>query len=1045
MFQKILRTTLLGFILIITPTTVLAQTEALSSEARSKLDGQLQLLLERSAELQASPGLAAAVSPLLAQTQIEDLSGEVRYPVIVYTDNAAALRASGVPTNSTLGPVTTARLTLTEIQFAAEVDAVRFIAASGISESHNDEAAQEVGARTLNSGALSGVNYSGQGILTCVVDSGIDVNHGDFMDASGNTRILYLWDQTSTTTGQTPEDRSGTFSGLNYGTEYSSADIDGGSVSQEDTDGHGTHVAGTVASSGNALVLSGSQTNPEHRGVAPEADIIIVKAGNGSFSNDNIINAMTYCGGVADDQGKPLVINMSLGGNAGPHDGTSALDLAVDAFTDGTPTNGTLDPGTAPDKVVVISAGNNGGSAQHVSGTIASSSSATTPWTVGSYTSQSGVVNDYFATQKWFDTADDVTVTVTAPNGTDTATLAASGTSAEVNQVDTPSGTIYLESGVSSENGDRYFDVQVFDWEDGATEITPAEGTWQIEIQNTGAASTTYHGWTWNSTIPGQYDNGDDELTLGSPGTATGAITVAAHAHRWYYANSSAANAYDASISNRDQISEFSSPGPRRDGAVKPDISAPGQGMISAYSQDMSTVSSSLVFDQDGVHRMTQGTSMSAPVVAGAVALLLQVAQDEGRSLTANEVKQLLTDNTTVDGFVTDEGPVPNVRFGHGKLDVLAAAVDVLSASYDREVLVYHDNVGFSQTDTLTVGNGYFDSVALRFTPGIDGIVTGGIVSPDADFRSEGGRAINGTGDLIFEVWSDNGSGQPDTRLGATVAVPSEVFNQFGPNAFDMLSADVDVQQGVDYHLVVSIQNAGTGTLAFFSETNSPNGRTQGLNGSTWSPVSKDVQLRVEVASSDAGGALPVEFAAFGAQSTEDRVELSWSTATETNNAGFYVERRTDQQNARWESIGFVEGSGTTAESQTYRFTDLGIPFTAQELTYRLRQVDLDGTASYSDQRTVMIGAPVTLQLDAPYPNPVRGMATVNYQLPAAGDVTIAVYDLLGRKVMTLQDGAQEMGRKSIQMNTQQLASGTYFLRLQTDEDVLTQRLTVVR
>ncbi|MFO8231210.1 MAG: T9SS type A sorting domain-containing protein [Longimonas sp.] len=126
-------------------------------------------------------------------------------------------------------------------------------------------------------------------------------------------------------------------------------------------------------------------------------------------------------------------------------------------------------------------------------------------------------------------------------------------------------------------------------------------------------------------------------------------------------------------------------------------------------------------------------------------------------------------------------------------------------------------------------------------------------------------------------------------------------------------------------------------------------------------------------------------------------------------------------------------------------FTDLGIPFTAQELTYRLRQVDLDGTASYSDQRTVMIGAPVTLQLDAPYPNPVRGMATVNYQLPAAGDVTIAVYDLLGRKVMTLQDGAQEMGRKSIQMNTQQLASGTYFLRLQTDEDVLTQRLTVVR
>ena len=1047
--QRILRTVLLGFVLITIPASVWAQTAALSSEARSKLDGQLQLLMDRSVGLQAGPEWAAAVSPLLAQTQIEDLSGAVRYPVIVYTNNADALRASGVPTNSTLGPVTTARLTLAEIQAAAGVDAVRFIAASGLSASHNDEAAQEVGVRTLNSGALSGVNYSGQGILTCVVDSGIDFDHGDFMDASGNTRIQYIWDQTSTTSGQTPADRNPSFTGLNYGTEYDAADIDGGSVSQTDTDGHGTHVAGTVASSGNALVLSGSQATPEHRGMAPEADIIIVKAGNGSYSNTNIINAMTYCGTVADNQGKPLVVNMSLGSNLGPHDGTSALDLAVDAFTDGTPSNGTLDPGTAPNKIVVVSAGNNGGSVQHVSGTIPAATSDTTPWTVSSYSPQSGVVNDYFATQTWFDTAGDVTVTVTAPNGTDTATLAASGTSAQVNQVNTPSGAIYLESGVSSENGDRYVDVQVYDWEDTSTspltEVTPDNGTWQIEFQNQGSTSITYHGWTWDSTFPGQYDNGNDQFTIGSPGTATGAITVAAHAHRWYWGNSSGVYSYDPSVNSRDQISSFSSPGPRRDGATKPDISAPGQGMISAYSQDMGTVTSSRVFDEDGMHRMTQGTSMSAPVVAGSVALLLQVAQDEGRSLTANEVKAILTSTAAVDSNVLAQGAVPNNRFGFGKLDALAAAVDVLSASYDREVLAYHDNAGFSQTDTLTVGNGYFDSIALRFTPGIDGVVTGGIVLLDGDFRSEGGAAINGTGDLIFEVWSDNGSGQPDARLGSTVAVPSEVFSQFGPQAFDLLSAGVTIQQGVDYHLVVSIQNASTGTLALFSETNSPNGRTQGLSGSTWSPISKDVQLRVEVASSDAGGALPVEFAAFGAQSVEDRVELSWSTATETDNAGFYVERRTDRKNARWESVGFVEGSGTTAESQTYRFSDREIPFTAQELTYRLRQVDLDGTAMYSDERTVLIGGPVTLQLDAPYPNPVRSLATVNYQLPTATDVSLAVYDLLGRKVMTLQEGVQDMGRKTIQMNTQQLASGMYFVRLQTDAEVLTRRLTVVR
>ena len=1026
--------------------------EALSSDALAKLDGELQLMLrsDSPATVEGAEGLSAL--PLLSKTLIApERNGEApRIPVIIRTDDAAALRSAGLPVNATLGSLTTARLTLDQIRSAAQIDAVRLIEASGVSYPHNDEAAREVGARTLNSGAINNTNYKGQGVLTCVVDSGIDVTHGDFKDADGNTRILYLWDQTSTTAGETPADRDASFSGLNYGTESSAADIDAGTVSQEDTDGHGTHVAGTVASSGNALVLSGSQTNPEHRGMAPEADVIIVKAGNGSFSNNNVINAMTYCGTIADNQGKPLVINMSLGGNQGPHDGTSSLDLAVDAFTDGTPSNGTLDPGTAPDKIVVISAGNDGGSAQHVSGSIAAGASDTTPWTVSSYTLEPGVVNDFFATQTWFDTADDITVIVTSPDGNDTATLAASGTSAHTNTVETPSGAIYLESGVSSDNGHRYFDVQVFDWEDTSTspttEITPATGTWQIEIQNNGSAATTYHGWTWTQTFPGQYDNGDDQYTVGSPGTADGAITVASHVHRWYWGNSSSANAYNSSFSGRDGISSFSSPGPRRDGVTKPDISAPGQGMISAYSQDMGSVPDSRIFDEDGVHRLTQGTSMSAPVVAGSVALLLQAANGAGQSLTANEVKQILIDNAVVDANVTAIGAVPNVRFGHGKLDILGAVVDVLDGSLTREILAYHDNVGFTPTDTLTVGTGYHDKVALRFTPSTDGLVTGTILSPDADFRSEAGAALNATGDLLFEVWSDDGSGLPDAKLGSTVTVPSELFTQFGPHAVDLESTGVFVTAGVDYHLVVSIQNASTGTLTLFAENASPNGRTQGLSGTSWSALPKDVQMRVDVGfTSGVDGELPVELSAFSAQTTDGRVELRWATASETDNFGFYVERKAGTEGASWRSLSFVDGNGTTTEPQAYRFTDNGVPFTAHTVSYRLRQVDTDGATTYSDVHTVTLGTPTVLRLQAPYPNPVRSTATVRYELPAAANASVAVYDLLGRRVTTLQHGNQEMGRKEIQFNTQQLAPGTYFLRLEADGDVRTQRLTVVR
>lgn len=1027
-----------------------AQT-ALTDIERAKLDGEFQMMLERAESSAAKSGVAPVRLPILAETAAtsERLGEAARFPVILHTDDAAAVQQAGIPVNSTLGSRATARLTLDEIRAAAGVEAVRFIEASGVSYPHNDEAALEVGARTLNAGALNNTNYTGSGVLTCVVDSGIDVNHGDFQDASGNTRILYLWDQTSTTTGQTPADRSGTFSGLNYGTESSAADIDGGSVAQQDTDGHGTHVAGTVASSGNALVLSGSQSEPEHRGMAPDADIIIVKAGNASFSNANVIDAMTYCGTIADNQGMPLVINMSLGGNAGPHDGTSSLDLAVDAFTDGTPSNGTLDPGTAPNRIVVISAGNNGGSVQHVSGTIASGGADTTPWTVDNYSSgDPGAGNDYFLTQTWFDTADDVTVTVTAPGGTDSATLVASGTSAQTQQVDTPSGAIYLESGVSSDNGDRYFDVQVYDWEDTSTspsqEITPTVGTWQIEIQNNGSAATTYHGWTYASTIPGEYDNGNDLYTVGTPGTATGAITVASHAHRWYWETDAGPYAYNTSFNDRDAISWFSSPGPRRDGTVKPDISAPGQGMISAYSQDMGTIPGSRVFDEDGVHRMTQGTSMSSPVVAGSVALLLQAATQQGQSLTANDVRQLLVDNAVVDGFVTSEGAVPNDHFGHGKLDILGTVVDLLNGTSDIERLVYHDNPGLGQTDTLTIGGSYSDRVAVRFTPSIDGVVTGSTLSLDASFRSEGPDALNTTGGLEVEIWSDDGTGNPDAPLTSTVLVPKEQLNAFTPNSIELLDVGFDVTASTNYHLVLTPEDPA-GTIALFTETNAPNGRTQILNGGTWSSAPKDLVARIDIAvAAGISTALPVEFAGFDALPVDDRVELSWMTVSETDNVGFYVERKAGEDGV-WRSLGFVNGNGTTTETKRYSFTDRAVPFTEKTVSYRLRQIDVDGTPSYSEEQTVTFGTPDALSLQAPYPNPVRTSATVRYKLPASTNVTVEVFDLLGRRVVTLQDGHQELGRKELQFDTRNLASGTYFLRLKTDADVLTERLTVVR
>jgi len=195
---------------------------------------------------------------------------------------------------------------------------------------------------------------------------------------------------------------------------------------------------------------------------------------------------------------------------------------------------------------------------------------------------------------------------------------------------------------------------------------------------------------------------------------------------------------------------------------------------------------------------------------------------------------------------------------------------------------------------------------------------------------------------------------------------------------------------------------------------------------------------------------LPVELAGFDARlSGDETVRLRWTTASEQNNAGFRIERaRTDATGAHreWTEVGSVEGAGTTTNSQSYQFTD-NLPYAADRLTYRLKQIDTDGTTSLSDPVTVERRAVDQVQLLAPYPNPARQQATVRFALPEAIDapnVTIRLYDVLGRQVRTVSTTATA-GRHTLQFNTQSLTSGVYVLRLDADGVVKTQRLTVLK
>lgn len=189
-------------------------------------------------------------------------------------------------------------------------------------------------------------------------------------------------------------------------------------------------------------------------------------------------------------------------------------------------------------------------------------------------------------------------------------------------------------------------------------------------------------------------------------------------------------------------------------------------------------------------------------------------------------------------------------------------------------------------------------------------------------------------------------------------------------------------------------------------------------------------------------GALPVEWAGMQAQLDGERVRLSWTTAAETNNAGFYVERRAE---GGWVDLGYVEGHGTTQAPRDYRFADARVPFAADSLVYRLRQVDVDGTATRSDDVVVHLNAPPRMALHALFPNPAPRTATLRYVLPEPMDVEIAVYNVLGQRVATLATGPRPAGRFERVVDTRRWPSGLYFVRLMAAGQTQTRRLAVVR
>ena len=590
------------------------------------------------------------------------INGEWYIGVAVKTDNqlfdVQALKNAGVISGSVINDIRSFQIPVREIEIVNNTPGILYydMGADGLAPVM-DRAIQDIGADTVKLGlGTMPQAFNGSGVVVGVIDWGFDYGHPTFYDTSGvHLRIVKAWDQ-NRNIGTPP-------AGYTYGAEFST-EADLLSIGSDTTYifgtiSHGTHVAGIAAGSGYG---SGFE------GLAPEAELILItnKQGVSSF-----IDALAYIRDYATSQNKPFVINMSFGSHLGPHDGTSLENQAISQIV-------------GSGAVVVGGAGNTNVNGFHIKAPLDSVDTATTvwytiPWQFPGSKGNSAVL--------WGSPGDSFSVELMLMSSSlDTVYRTGWINSANNPSIDTAvlAGTdsiYYIVEGIASDPNNNRANIR-FDLENYTNLYALLRFTGEGHVHGWSLAKyDTYYsnfGYPFFDAFPGftpvNAINGDLNYSVSEPpGVGASAITVGAYNTITY---SPAGNMQGGVIAS------FSAQGPTTDERVKPDITAPGVNIISgvsSFAQDFQNSVASVAFNgKTYQYARFSGTSMSGPVVAGAVALMLEANPSLGWNHTLDIIRQTARqDNVT--GTIPATG---NNVWGWGRLDVYAAverAVETVS------------------------------------------------------------------------------------------------------------------------------------------------------------------------------------------------------------------------------------------------------------------------------------------------------------------------------------------------------------------------------
>jgi subtilisin family serine protease len=592
-----------------------------------RLDSYLRLLIKDS---------APEISPLDPFMNVEHVNWEpapVKVGVLLkFTGDLVTIEEAGFEPTSVIDDIAAGYIPLDRVEQIGALENVVLIEATRPLSDELDESIVEIEADHLHA-ALPPCR--GAGVIIGIIDSGINYTHQCFRTEKGASRILAIWDQNIKPTREWEKPPEG----FSYGVEYSREMIDEAlalgdncfeKVPHKDKRGHGTMVAGVAAGNGLAPgiasarrkvpLIDGNEEWAEvdiirrraagtYVGVAPDADILVVAYDEGKPMGDSLAlhGALQYMIQKAEAMGRPIVINLSQGDSIGAHDGTSNLEQAIDRLL------------SKPGRAIVKSAGNirrdkdNG--TLHASGTLKKGETVILELQVPGGDTRLDIIDIWYSGSDLFDVAiiqpDDKAAELIPPN-------------TRQENLPMPNGNeIWIESTTNDpDNHDNRILMKLKPGKLGGIQ----QGKWGIALTGREVSGDgCFHAWInfiTKDPVPtfqGKYANNSCVITI--PGTSEKIITVGTYNTRFAPDDKPDAD-------QRGSLAPYTSLGPTRDGRTKPEIVAPGQCVVTPRADP----------SEDKQYNFMGGTSMSAPHVAGAIALMLE----KNRNLTQTDIKEIL-------------------------------------------------------------------------------------------------------------------------------------------------------------------------------------------------------------------------------------------------------------------------------------------------------------------------------------------------------------------------------------------------------------------